>query len=115
MNIAAMGITAGMAAQTAQTRLNEIERVQHDATVQERVTESAQEAEQAEGIGVTHEEAAAGERDADGRLPWQFSEHAQAPSDDATTSTEHAEQPSEITHHAKDPHGVSGTHLDLDG
>jgi hypothetical protein len=115
MNIGPLSIAAGLAAQTSQARHGDVERVQQETTVQERATESAEQAEQAEGIGTTHEEAAAGERDADGRMPWQFHEQKQAASSQAD-ETHNGDASSDSTcHHSKDPHGIAGTHLDLEG
>ena len=111
MNIGSIGIVAGMAAQVAQSRATEVDRVQQENTVQEREVESAHEAEQAEGVGLTQEESAAGDRDADGRLAWQFGN--QTPTEPATPAS--SALSAETPHHAKDPSGQAGTQLDLEG
>ena len=74
MNISQLGIVTNAVLQNSQSRVAEVDRVKHEQSVKARETEVAQQAEQAEGIGVTHEEAAAGDRDADGRRLWEFPE-----------------------------------------
>ncbi len=83
-----------------------------DRIVQEvnhRVREAAGQraAERAEGIGVTEEEQAAGDRDADGRRIWE------------PTAKKSDELPGEVAANtaavAKDPSGDRGSQLDLSG
>ena len=112
MNINSLGIIAGTAAQLAQARITEVDRVQHETAVHEREVESNESAELAEGVGVTHEESAMGDRDADGRLPWQLNRKQQE-----AINENSAEESATIGTllHAKDPSGQAGTQLDLDG
>jgi hypothetical protein len=108
MNVGAMNVVASVAAAPlAQSRGSEIERTQQETVAQERKLESVAEAEAAEGIGVTQEEQAAGDRDADGRRPWEIHETPDLPNDEADDPTS--------PHQAKDPTGQTGSQLDLCG
>jgi hypothetical protein len=112
MNIGSLGIITGAAVQSTQARTSEVERVHQETSTHDREVESANLAEEAAGVGVTHEEEATGERDADGRTPWQLPDPP--PTELATTSSEAIVEEA-VPHHAKDPSGQSGTHLDVDG
>jgi hypothetical protein len=109
MNIGQLSIVATAAAtQSAQARGSEVERVQQEVAVFEREIDSTAEAEAAEGIGVTNEEQAAGDRDADGRRPWEIgvAEAHDKEQDSANPNS---------SHRAKDPTGQAGSQLDISG
>ena len=90
----------------AQTRGGEVERTQHDAGAQQRRAQNEARAEAAAGIGQTDgENHETGERDADGRRPWEIARHA---SSDASP-------PPDVETPPRDPTGQSGTLLDLTG
>jgi hypothetical protein len=108
MNISQVGIVASAAATPlAQTRGNEVDRVRQETAVHERTAEATTEAESAEGIGTTNEEQATGERDADGRRPWEIDQQGKR-SDNETAELPGSRRP-------KDPSGLAGSQLDLSG
>lgn len=111
MNVGHLSFVASIAATSlAQSRASDIERTQQDTTAHELKVESAAEAEAAEGIGETHEEQAAGDRDADGRRPWEFGDEPRA-----AKIAEEEELTSQDGPHSKDPTGQTGLQIDLCG
>jgi hypothetical protein len=87
----------------AQAKGSDVERTQQDAGAQQFRVQGQQKAEAAAGIGQTDEDQQAGERDADGRRPWEV-----------PARPEHAEE-DQGQHAGKDPSGESGSLLDLTG
>lgn len=111
MNIGQLGILANNAVQLAQTRVANVEQATQEHQTVQRELQAAEHANQAEGVGVAHEDSATGERDADGRLPWERS----SPHPRAAASEPTPDEPRETSLHAKDPSGNAGTQLDIDG
>jgi hypothetical protein len=110
MQIGQLNLLSSLAAtRMALSGSAETERTQHETSAHDLVVESALEAEAAEGIGTTHEEQAAGDRDGDGRRPWEF-----APSDPDDDAPNRSATPTE-EHHSKDPTGERGSQFDLSG
>jgi hypothetical protein len=99
------GISASIAgAPLAQTKGSEVERVQQEVSTQDRRTENERRAENAAGVGETDgEDHQTGERDADGRRPWQFPRRPGGTDSDGDSP------------HSKDASGQSGNLLDLCG
>jgi hypothetical protein len=106
MNLGALGMVGSVAASGAAQRAASEDRVRQDAVDQQRQTDAATQAELAAGIGQTDEDQETSERDADGRLPWEFTRR-QKTGDDSP--------PSEAVGRTRDPDGISGTQLDLTG
>jgi hypothetical protein len=106
MNVVPMGgIVSGAAgAPFAQTSGTETERTQRDGVARERRVTTENSAEMAAGIGTTDEDQETSERDADGRMFWDESDH--------TTQHEEVELRAK---QSKDPSGTSGNSLDLTG
>lgn len=109
MSVGPLGI-AGSAAGShlAQTKGTDTEKVQQEAANQARELESAENAEQADGVGETEEDQESSDRDADGRRPWQRQKGGEAELQDEETASD--EIPS-----SKDPDGQCGLHVDLSG
>jgi hypothetical protein len=108
MSIGSLGNVAASAsgAPLAQTKGSDVERAQHDVSAQQRVVESNRKAEAASGIGETDgEDHQPGERDADGRRPWQLP--AQTPNT--------GQPPAHESPPGKDTSGRCGNLLDLSG
>lgn len=102
-----LGIIGGLATTGFAQRTADIERVERDTADQARVADSNAKAETAAGVGEPEEESPIGDRDADGRLPWEFTDHRRpAHTEEAKASQEPA---------AKDPHGDAGNLLDISG
>ena len=109
MSIGSLGIIGGLAGAQLPQRAAETEKAQHDTADQSRAAQAEQRAEQAAGIGQTEEDSQAGERDADGRRPWE--ERAKAKNDATPLAAESTSPPSL----SKDPSGTCGGKLDLVG
>jgi hypothetical protein len=78
-------LTAAVAAPLAQARVTEVDRAQQVTAAHERQLRSEALADSAGGIAAADgEDNLAGDRDADGRLPWQTQPSAQRDEDDAT-------------------------------
>jgi hypothetical protein len=75
MSIGSLGIAGGLAGSPlAQTTGAAVDRAKQDTVHHQRQVDSTQQAADAAGIGQTHEEREASERDADGRMPWERQE-----------------------------------------
>jgi len=100
------GIAAGVAgAPLAQTKGSETERTSQDSAAQQRRVDTDQKAESAAGIGETDgEDHETGERDADGRRPWQ-----------APPNVENEENGEQDEQSKKDDSRETGNLLDLSG
>lgn len=114
MSIGSLGIAGGLAGSPlAQKTGAAVDRGKQDAVHHQRQIESTQQAADAAGIGQTHEEHEASERDADGRMPWERQEptpegeQAAGEVGDASKTPRPAGPP--------DPTGESGGVLDLVG
>ncbi len=101
-----VGSAAG--APLSQTAGSETERASKDAQSQTRQADANELAEQAAGIGQTHEDQQSSERDADGRRLWE----APAKRGKRATTEEPADSP---PRQSKDATGQSGNQLDLTG
>ena len=109
MNIAHLGIVTGAAAgPLAQARSSEADRTQQDVAVHRREVDATAQAEAAAGIGTTNEDEAAGDRDADGRRPWEIGPQEENQIDESAVSES-------VEARAKDPSGQAGSQLDLSG
>jgi hypothetical protein len=102
------GIIASLATSGYAQRTADVERLERDTSDQSRVADSNAKAEKAAGIGEPEEEAPIEDRDADGRQPWELSDHREGASAVATPP-----ETEPVT--AKDPHGESGNLLDVSG
>ena len=116
MSVGPFGGIAGSAAGAplAQTKGSEVERLQQDAGAQQRRLQGQLKAETAAGIGQADgEDHQTGERDADGRRPWE--RPAQQPDDPSEEAA--APEASGVADRiqGKDPTGQSGNLLDLSG
>ena len=109
MSIGSLGIVGGLAGTPLSQRAAEAEKTQQESVDQARTSQAAERAEQAAGIGQTVEDAQAGERDADGRRPWE----EQAKSKSQVSQSPLLSESS--VSRAKDPTGACGGQLDLVG
>jgi hypothetical protein len=111
MSVGPLGI-AGSAAGSplSQTRGADVEKAAQDTADQSRETQTSQRAEKASGIGETHEDEQASDRDADGRRPWEAGGQAKEPERDVPTDDDPQAPPQ-----SKDPTGQKGNQLDLSG
>jgi hypothetical protein len=105
MSIGSLGAIGSFAAAPATQRSSDIDKSQQATADQARANDAAEYAEQAAGIGETREESQAGDRDADGRRIWEFTEREK--------KEEHANDA--VSPVAKDPSGNAGNLLDLTG
>ena len=101
-----LGIIGSLATTGFAQRAADVERVEREAADQSRTAQSNSKAETAAGVGEPEKESAIGDRDADGRTPWEFSEH-RPPAEDAEAARQEPV--------AKDPHGEAGNLLDISG
>jgi hypothetical protein len=99
-------IVSAAGAPLSQTAGSETERAQKETGVRERLLDGQNKSEKASGIGTTDEDQQTGERDADGRRPWEIA---------AKKKPETADAAGEPDRRAKDPSGMSGNALDLTG
>src|SRR4051812_24182462 len=109
MNIGQIGIASSAAAMPlAQARSSEVDRTSLESSIRDREVRVDAEAEAAEGIGTTHEEQSAGDRDADGRRAWEIdnTQEPKKPNDSDNTANSHS---------SKDPTGQAGSQFDLSG
>jgi len=111
VSIGSVGIVGSVAgAPLAQAKGADVERNREAAANQQRQIHSETNAESAAGIGKTdgdnHE---THDRDADGRMLYDYGLDRK-PEDDEATPKDEAEPP-----HAVDPTGQAGSHLDLSG
>ena len=109
MSIGSLGILGGLAGTPLSQRAAEAEKTQQESVDQSRASQAAERAEEAAGIGQTEEDSQAGERDADGRRPWevQAKSKSQVPPSPPPAETS--------VSRAKDPTGACGGQLDLVG
>ncbi len=114
MSVGSLGITGGLAGSPLSQKTGAAaDRAKQDTAHGQRQADSTQRAADAAGIGQTHEEREATDRDADGRMLW---ERQEAPSESPTEDGDETEKTK--TQHppaAKDPKGESGGTLDLVG
>ena len=111
MSIGSLGIVGGLAGTPLTQRAAEVERAERESADQARETKADQRAEQSAGIGQTEEDSQAGERDADGRRPWEHPATKQPANADAAADSVGEAAP----YRAKDPTGERGSELDLTG
>lgn len=104
-----IGSAAG--APAAQSHGSDVQRTQQDVAGQTRAAQMDQKAEQASGVGQTEQHEQANERDADGRRPWELGGRPAV--DDAEATGEPSGSTGPLK--AKDPSGLAGRHLDLQG
>ena len=108
MQIPSLGTIGSLAATPLAQRGPETDKAQRDAEALRQAQQSQIAAEQASGIGQTHEESEASDRDADGRRPWEEPVRKKPAAAPADASQEPSTPP-------PDPTGQSGTRLDLLG
>jgi len=110
MTMAPLGGLLGSAAGAplSQTAGSEAERAQKESVAQQRQVDASEMAEQAAGIGQTHEDQESSERDADGRRLWEGSPQSRKKEKASAEGETSARQ-------SKDATGQSGTQLDLTG
>jgi hypothetical protein len=96
----------------AQVHGADVERALAASGAQTRRTEAHQRAEQAAGVGRTQEEHEAGDRDADGRQPWEIGRDCDAGTD---ARSAHGPAPPAEPLKSRDATGQRGNHVDLYG
>jgi hypothetical protein len=115
MSVGSLGIAGGLAGTpVAQKTGVAVDRAKQDTAHAQRQAEATQRTADAAGIGQTHEEQEASERDADGRMPWERQERA-AEASPADVDQSIAGDPSQNPPGVRDPKGESGGQLDLVG
>lgn len=111
MSVGPMGSLGSAAgSQLAQGQGPEVHKAQQDSADQARQVKLSQQAARAEGVGQTEEDEQAGDRDADGRRPWEVGkgrDEAAPPDQDDDA------RPPALK--SKDPTGQRGRNLDLSG
>jgi hypothetical protein len=115
MSVGSLGIAGGLAGTPlAQKTGVAVDRAKQDTAHAQRQTEATQRTADAAGIGQTHEEHEASERDADGRMPWERQDRPADPSgsSDVESTVRDASEPPAGP---RDPKGESGGQLDLVG
>ena len=111
MSVGPMGMVGSTAgAPLAQSQGSDVNRAQQDAASQTRQTQMSEKAEQASGVGHTEQDEEATDRDADGRRPWEL-----GPTPPADSPDEGEPAPDVSSGPSKDPSGVTGSQLDLQG
>ena len=106
MSIGSLGVIGGLSASPLTQKTADADRAQQSSIQQQRQVAGEQKAENAAGIAETDGEAEAGDRDADGRRPWEIAAKQK-------TEAIAAEQPSDETPRSIDLTGTSGGQLDL--
>jgi hypothetical protein len=102
-----IGFFGSIAAQPLAQPAGDAARAQQEDAAQARASESTTRSADAAGIGHTAAEEGAGDRDADGRRPWELRRAARvAEADEPVPPT---------PPQSRDPSGVAGTKLDLMG
>lgn len=113
MSVGSLGIAGSLAgAPLAQKTGAAVDRAKQDTAHAQRQAEATERTADAAGIGETHEEHEASERDADGRMPWEF---PAKPAADATAESQTSEETSQPPTGVRDPKGEAGGQLDLVG
>ena len=107
MSIGSLGVIGGLSASPLAQKTADADRAQQSSSQQQRQVAGQEKAENAAGIAETDSEAEAGERDADGRRPWEIAAQKQ---EEATPEQSLEEPPRSI-----DLTGTSGGQLDLTG
>jgi hypothetical protein len=108
MSVGPMGMIGSAAGSPlAQTQGADVNRAQQETAGQSRQTQMSEKAEQAAGVGQTEQDEETNDRDADGRRAWEIGpREAQAEADPAPIASPGP---------GKDPAGVTGRQLDLQG
>jgi hypothetical protein len=101
-------VSSAAGAPLSQTAGSEAERAQKESLAQHRQLDANDKAEQAAGIGQTHEDQESSERDADGRRLWEGSPQGRK-------KDKASEEPESPSRQSRDATGQSGTQLDLTG
>ena len=108
--VAGSSVAAAAGSSLAQTSGPDAALAHQDVFVQQRGIESAQQTEDAQGIGLTDgEDNQTNERDADGRTPWMLGRR------DPALPAEEADDESSAAAEAGDSSDEPGSHLDLSG
>ena len=111
MSVGPMGMVGSTAgAPLAQSQGSDVDRAQQDTASQARQTQMSETAEQAAGVGHTEQDEEATDRDADGRRPWEL-----GPTPLAGALDEGEPAPDVASCPSKDPSGLTGSQLDLQG
>ena len=108
MSIGSLSIVGSLASTPLAQKGPEADKVQREAVDHSRQIDSESRAERAAGIGQTEEESQASERDADGRRPWEVTQHKKA--DDPVPVAGDDARPTAI-----DPTGERGGLIDISG
>ena len=112
MSIGSLGIVGSLASSPLPQRTAATEQVQADSASHAREAQAEIKAEAAAGIGRTEEDAESGERDADGRRPWELPGRGQSSEGDPQ-SQQSAEPSSDDPPRSTDPLAEAGGSLDL--
>jgi hypothetical protein len=116
MSVGSLGISGGLAGSPLTQKTGAaVDRTKQDTAHAQRQTDSTQRAADASGIGQTHEEHEASDRDADGRMPWTRQEQSAEATTSEALDDETAADAAQQTPGARDPKGESGGTLDLVG
>jgi hypothetical protein len=111
MSVGPLGIVGGAAGSpAAQSQGSDVNRAQQDTASQTRQTQMSEKAEHASGVGQTEQDEEATDRDADGRRPWEI-----GPTPPADSAAEDGQGPDVAPCPGKDPTGLTGSQLDLQG
>src|SRR5436190_7968084 len=110
MSIGSLGVIGGLSASPLTQKTADADRAQQSSIQQQRQATGEQKAENAAGIAETDSEAEAGDRDADGRRPWELG--GKKKQVEPATDTE---QPVAEPTQSIDLTGTSGGQLDLTG
>jgi hypothetical protein len=108
MSIGLTGLVSSLAAQPLSQPASDAARSAQESSSQARAADSNARSTDAAGIGTTSADEQTGDRDADGRRPWEIRRAAHVP-EEATT------EPAVPAAPVRDPKGVAGTKLDLTG
>jgi len=108
MNLNSLPLIGGAAGSSLAQRNANTENTTKESENQARRTSADQKADKAAGIGATEGDAKAGDRDADGRRLWEqtIDEQRDEPTEPQATEKRPA---------SRDPDGVKGNQLDLEG
>ncbi|MHB9078024.1 MAG: hypothetical protein ACYC3X_11075 [Pirellulaceae bacterium] len=111
MSVGSLGIIGSLAGSPlAQSQGTEVNRTQQETSNQLRQTQMLDKAESASGVGQTEQDEGATDRDADGRRLW---ERSGSPSEEPAAEFDQAAE--DALRSSKDPSGMTGRQLDLQG
>lgn len=111
MSIGLTGLVSSLAAQPLSQPASDAARSAQESNNQARASDSATRSADAAGIGTTSADEQTGDRDADGRRPWEIRRAARLAEEEQTEVAAAAAPVAPV----RDPKGVAGTKLDLTG